>query len=463
MPDFRDFVAQLDADGQLVRFSKEVDPQFELGALIWKLEEQGKAAFFENVKGSNIPVVAGVMNGLERYARLHGIDDSKHFTRRDHAKIMQEAIAHSIPPRELNTGPVKDVIKLDDAACLYDLPVPTFCEDDSGAFITAAIGVSRHLDTSELNVGVYRALVVDQHTLNINISPTSNLRGILHASKEKGEPLPLSLAIGNDPLMLMAAAGKPESDTSEYAVAGALRKDALELVRCETNDLLVPAHAEIVIEGVIDFTEERTQQFGEFAGQYGPGTNPNFRVTAITHRKDPLFHAIFGEQGREHFTLGSMSLYGLRDKISQDIKAQFPLVTNAHMIMEPSTTGPMFQLNVQMRKSDNDQPKELIPQIFGAMAAGLPMSSIFKRIVVVDEDIDFTSYKDVEWAIWSRVADASKVIIIPDQVSWDTERGTKDGKSVRIGFDATMDLEDRDSLKRPIIPGLDDIELEDYL
>jgi 2,5-furandicarboxylate decarboxylase 1 len=296
----------------------------------------------------------------------------------------------------------------------------------------------------------------------VNASSMSDLRKIYTTAKETDQELPVALVIGADPGVLMAAAGKPPSTVSEYAVTGALHKKPLEVVKCENSDLLVPADAEIVIEGVIDFSEEVEQTLGEFAGQYGPETNPIFRVTAITHRKDASFYAITAGANPEHNTVGSVAIYAIEQAILEDLQKQFPNIIRAHVVIEARIAGPMLQLFLTIEKKDNEEPMKLIEAAFKSTAGYLPVSMIFKRIVIVDPDIDIYDYNDVEWAVWTRVAEKSK-IMVSEAVSWELERGTKDGKSVRVGIDATMDLAEVEKLKRPIIPGFDQYPLEKYL
>ncbi len=466
MRDFRSYMALLEERGDVVHVTKEVDPKFELAALMCKIENAGKAYAFENVKGAQFPLVGGHFTSLERYKDLHDIPKDQPFSRLEHAKILERAVAEPLEPKIMNTGAVKDVIKVGDAINLSELPIPTFFEDDSGAFITGAVGISRNPATGELNVGTYRSLKLDDQTLTVNASTMSDLRSIYNHHRDSGEEMHLALAIGVDPALLMAAVGKPPATVSEFGVAGGLREEPLALVKAEHSDLLVPADAEIIIEGVIDFSQEIEHTLGEFAGQYGPETNPLFRVTAITHRKDPNFYCILAGANPEHNTVGSVAIYSAEKSIMEDLVKQFPIIKALHVVIDAKVAGPMLQLFIQIDKKSDDEPMELIKAAFESTAGYLPVSLIFKRIVVVDGDIDIYNYNDVEWAIWSRVADASKIHLIPEAVSWELERSaaSKEGhKSFRIGIDATMDLEDVDKLKRPIIPGFDDVRVEDFV
>jgi 2,5-furandicarboxylate decarboxylase 1 len=202
---------------------------------------------------------------------------------------------------------------------------------------------------------------------------------------------------------------------------------------------------------------------GEYAGQYGPESAPVSRVTAITQRRGAMFYSILAGKNPEHNNVGNIATYGIQRDLATKLQQLSPAIRKVNVFTEPRL-GPMVHIAIAIAKSDDEQPKALIRQAFAAPGSIFPVSKIARRIIVVDEDIDVTSLEDVEWAIWTRVADASKVIVLPGMQSWELDRAShEDRGSMRIGFDATMDMADREALKRPAIPGLDRIRLEDYL
>jgi len=462
--DFRKTVELLEKRGELTRIAKEVDPRFELGAVLAATENQGNACRFEHVKGSDLPVVGGVFSSMKNVAVALGQEDPENFTTLDHAAMFARANQSPVPPREIDTGPVKEVVLTGDDANITKLPVPTFFALDSGPFITAAVGITRDPETGVLNVGVYRTLILGPDRIVVNASTMSDLRRIYDAGAAAGEPVPLVLAIGADPALLMAAVSKVRPGLSELDVAGGLQGRPVELTRAETCDLPVPANAEIVIEALAMPDERVENTLGEYAGQYGPETAPVSRVTAITRRRDAMYHCIMAGANPEHNTLGEISVYQMQQMLKDELRKQFPSIIQLEVVVKPRLTGTMMQLFVSMQKSSDEEPRRLIREAFKATAGFLPLSQIIKRIVVVDEDIDIFDYGDVEWAIWSRVADPDKIIIIPDAISWELDRSAKEGgRSVRVGIDATMDLADVDKLVRPVIPGYENVRLEDYL
>jgi 2,5-furandicarboxylate decarboxylase 1 len=234
-------------------------------------------------------------------------------------------------------------------------------------------------------------------------------------------------------------------------------------VKCETSDLLVPAMAEIIIEGVVDFSNKVENTLGEFAGQYGPETAPTTRVTAITHRKDAMFYSIMAGRNPEHNTLGAISTYGMQQIIAANLREQFPAIKDINIACEPRL-GAMLHVFISIDKKDDDEPRQLLDAAFRATAGIFPVSMIVKRIVIVDDDIDVYNLEDVEWAIWTRLSRAEKVMKIADVKSWELERCVNDEmESVRIGIDGTMDMDSVDKLLKPIIPGSEAIHLDDYL
>jgi 2,5-furandicarboxylate decarboxylase 1 len=461
--DFRTLARILEERGELYRIETPVDPRFEMPALMEQIDGERRAYIFENVKGARFPVVGGLLNRLECYGWALGTTPGEPFGQADLDARIEAAKVNGIPPREVATGPVKEVIRRGDDINLHELPVPTYFELDSGPFITAAVGVARNPVTGKLNVGFYRTLILGNRLMAVNASSLSDLRRFYQHAEANGESMPIALAIGVPPALLMAASCKLPPDHPEMDLAGGLHGSAMELVKCETSDLMVPAGAEMIIEGRVDFSRKIENVLGEFAGQYGPETAPVTEVTAITHRRDAMFYTILAGRNPEHNTVGAIATYGVQRALVNTVRAQFPQIKAMNVFLEPKL-GAMLHAVVAIDKKSDDEPRELIKAIFAAAGGFFPVSRITKRIIVVDTDIDVNDFQDVEWAVWSRVADAAKFMVIPDVESWELERCAKEGKgSLRIGIDATMDLEDREKLKRPIIPGAANVRLADYL
>lgn len=461
--DFRSFIRSLDQQGDLVRISRTVDPKYEMAGVMQKLDQAGKAFLFENVKGARFPAVGGLFNRLERFGAALGHDFSTPFGHAEFDALIERGKANPVSPKQVATSPVKEVVLKGKDINLADIPVPTFFELDSGPFITGAVGITRDPESGQQNIGIYRTLITGRDQFVINASSMSDLRRIYASWEARGEIMPIAIAIGVDPAMLIAASCKLAPNQSEIELAGAFQSAPLELVQCEDSDLLVPANAEFIIEGTVDFGNRVENLLGEFAGQYGPENAPTTRVTAISHRKDAMFYTIMAGRNPEHNTLGSVAVYGVQRSITAAIKAVVPDIKDMHVYLEPGL-GTLAHVVIAIDKQSNEQPSQIVNDALKGGGGIFPVSKITKRIIIVDDDINVHNMGDVEWAIWNRAADASKFMVIPDVESWELERAAKDGlKSARIGIDATMDLEDVDKLIRPITPGADDIRLEDYI
>lgn len=463
MHDFRSLLKILEARGELHRIEREVDPKYELPAVMEKVDQQRRAYLFENVKGARYASVGGLLNRIECYGWALGSTPGEPFDEHDLDARIEAAKRDGIAPREVATGPVKEVVETGEQVDLGSLPVPTYFELDSGPFITAAVGIARNPVTGEQNVGIYRTLILGSKIMAVNASSLSDLRRFYTHAEKSGEPMPIALALGVEPALLMAASCKLGPTESELQLAGGLKGAPIELVKAETSDLLVPANAEFIIEGRVDCSRKIENTLGEFAGQYGPETAPVSEVTAITHRRDALFYTILAGRNPEHNTLGSIATFAIQNAMAKGLRHQFPQIKDINVFLDPRL-GAMMHLVIAIDKRSDAEPRELIEAVFKASGGFFPVSRITKRVIVVDTDVNVHDLEDVEWALWSRVANAEKYVIIPDVESWELERCAKEGRgSLRIGIDGTMDLEDREKLMRPLIPGAERIHLEEYL
>lgn len=463
MQDLRSFVELLEQRGELLRIDREVDPRFELPALLQQLEAQQKAYIFSNVKHAAFPLVGGLLSSPTRLGLAVGQDVSDGYDHRDHARVFAAALQNPVEPVSVTTAPVQEVVHEGDDIDLGSIPVCTFFELDSGPFITGAIGVSRDPQDGRLNTGFYRTLIIGKDEMIVNASSMSDLRRIYAAAEESAEPMPIALAIGAPPACLMCASGKTPPGVSELNIAGALQGAPIEMVKCRTSDLQVPANAEIIIEGVVDTSRRIENTLGEFAGQYGPEVAPVTRVTAITHRRDAMYYSIMAGRNPEHNTLGAISTYGMQAVVAQKLKEQFPNIHAINVACEPRL-GAMLHMFISINKTSDDEPGQLLDAAFAAHAGLFPVSTVTKRIVVVDSDVDVFNLEEVEWATWTRLRGAEKIKLLADVRSWELERCVNQNQeSVRVGIDATMDMDAVDKLLKPVIPGAENVCLEDYL
>ena len=463
MLDFRGFIRQLDEAGRLTRIKREVDPVFELPGIMKLLDDRDQAYLFENVKGSKIPLIGGLLNDPARYAMLFEHDGDGEFSKDDFRVYLDQAMDRAVAPITVKTGPVKEVVETGDQVRLTDLPVPTYFELDTGPFITAGVGIARDPETGVQNMGTYRTLILDNRECVISASLMNDLYQIYMKYKASGEPMPIALAIGVPPSMQIAAPAKTAPGQSEIDLAGGFQGAPVELVKCETSDLLVPADAEMVIEGTVDFSRFIDNNHGEFHDLYGESAGPVTRVDAITHRKDFMFYGLLGGRSKEHNGLGTISVYGIKDALVAAVADCVPEATKLSVHFNP-LRGALCHIAIAIDKKNDEQPREIIERVFQAEAGPFPVSYLTRRVVVVDTDVDIDDWNDVEWAIWTRVADEDRYVLIPKVVSWEVDRAADDEhRSLRMGVDATMAFDRREELVRPHIKGVENLRLEDYL
>jgi UbiD family decarboxylase len=393
----RDYLRRLEAEGEVAHVATEVDLQYEVGAICFKaLRARGPALVFDRPGGSDVPLAVNLFANRKRYGLA--IDaDPEHL----HA-AWTERMARPIPPVLVDDGPCKENVLRGDDVDLSWLPVPTWNGLDGGPFITLACHISKDRDTGAHNVGIYRAQVHDRRTLGILAAPYTHI--MQHRAKWGDEPFPVALAIGVDPTLVLTAVAAFPRDADELAMAGALRQAPMELVRCETIPLEVPAAAEIVLEGEMlpgDLIEEGP--FGEFAGYYGTRLpRQAVRIKAITYRNNPLHHATYtGMPPHES---------ALITAIPREAEI-LRLASGAGLVKVHVTEGGSGAFNViaSIRK-----PYEGYGKLAAMGILGTPVGRYIKNVIVVDDDIDPYDLAQVDWAIATRVLASRDVNVIDD-------------------------------------------------
>ena len=454
--EFREFIANLDESGDLLRVSGEVDPEYELGALLQQAEERGKACWFENVKGSGASAIGGLMTSPQRHALAIGRSTDDLSPVHKYGGLLEASRQAPLDPPVVSEGPVSEVILDGERVDLTSLPVPRFFSGDSHRFITAGLGIAMDPDSGIQNLGFYRQPIIDKNRFSLGASNNSNLMRIYKDARARKAKLPVAVVIGGPPALLVTAGARMPPEVSDIGVAGALRGKPISLVKCQTSDLLVPAEAEFVIEAVVDFSEEITHTMGEYGDQYGATTSPVATVLAITHRKSPVFHIIMGGMNREHNALGVAIFGDLRDELLRHLQTKFPCVSDLNVDFAPRRGSLRAQLAVAIDKQNEGQPNQVIDEIFDFFLGPFPMKAVLQRVVVVDQDVNIWSTDDIEWAISSRMDKGEKMIVYNDR--------SPDGYAVgRLGIDATITAEFKGAHQRPVIPSLEKFSLDKYL
>lgn len=293
MKDLRDYIAKCEEEGLLCRIKKEVDWDLELSHIAKLNEEKGgPALLFENIKGYETPVITSTCTTTERLALI--MDMPRESTLVDLMREWVKKGETKVPPKYVETGPCKENVMKGDKVDLFKFPVPKFFPLDGGRFFgTAHFVVTKDPDSDWINVGTYRLQLLDKNTLGTQFIKGKHSDIMLKKYQALGKPMPVAVVVGCDPLMFLMGAARLSAFESEYDLAGSIRGGPIEVVKCETNDLPVPATSEIVVEGEVDANAFKPEgPFGEYTGYYsGVGTDPrNFiKVNCVTHRNNPIF------------------------------------------------------------------------------------------------------------------------------------------------------------------------------
>ena len=306
--DLREFIELLEEKGWLRRIKTEVSAELEITEILDRtVKGGGPALLFENVKGHKIPVFANAFCTMERMCLALGVDSLDEIGGRIQKLLELEApgslwegikmlpqVAEltAFAPKYVKSGTCKEVI-LKDGFSLDGFPVLKCWPGDGGRFITLPLVFTKNPKTGKQNVGMYRMQVYDGRTTGMHWHIHKHgARDYADASRES-DRIEVAVAIGADPAVVYSATAPLPDSIDEMMFAGFLRKKNVELIKCETVDLFVPAHAEIILEGYVDSKERRTEgPFGDHTGYYSLADEfPVFHITCITHRKNPVYHA----------------------------------------------------------------------------------------------------------------------------------------------------------------------------
>ena len=399
--------------------SRTVDPAYEITALVVKLEKERRKRpilLFEHVKGTTFPVLTNVHASRSRLAVALNCSPDAMLT--TYLKAMERPIV----PRIVSSAPVQEVVLEGADVVLYALPQIVHHQGDAGPYITSAISFAKDPASDTWNCAYNRLMIQGRDTTSIHLTLGKHLWEFQQIAEQRGEALSLGLVIGVHPAIALGALAIGSIDEDERAIMGGLFGEPLELVRCRTSDVLVPAHAEMVLECEI-LPGKRTPEgpFGEFTGySLGERQRQVVRVKAITHRRDAMFQDITVAH-LDHMLLSTIPMEA---NLYRAVRAMVPSV-RAVRVPAP------FTCYVSIEQRLLGQAKNAIMAVFGA-------DLYVKRVVVVDHDVDVFDDRQMTWALATRCQPDRDITIVTHARGSDLDPSTKeDGYTAKWGVDAT--------------------------
>ncbi len=442
----REWIEKLDGAGQLVRATREVDPRL-IPALIAKAPA---AALIEKVSGFEIGAVGGLAATRRRIAIGMQCPEN------DIGKKFQHGIDHPIQPVMVDSAPAFEVTVTGEEVDLTRLPLPVLHEKDGGPYITSGVVVAKDPEFGR-NAGVYRLMYRGARTTSIDLVSHSDLRTFYRRSLERNEPLPIAIAVGTHLNELMAAGYGAPMGVDEFAVAGGLHGRPVELVRCKTVDLEVPANAEIILEGEllpIGWTEDEGR-FGDFTNlQCSLKWNPVVRYTAMSYRRGALLYVLTMPWENDWLGAPSVEAVAWAALKTAGVQATAVRVTPGGCCH--------FEVIASIKKRAGEGKNALL----ALLALG-----IVKWAIVTDDDIDIYNQDELDWAVTFRVQADKDIYILPglrgkhldpSVRAWELPKGEVP-TTAKFGIDATIpEGISPDHYERPIVSMLDEVNASDY-
>lgn len=446
--DLREFIDALESRGWLKRIRQPVDCELEIAEITDRVAKMtgGKnvALLFENVRGYDIPVLMNAFGSMQRMAlalgaaklddiaaRIGGLLKSASISpqsKLDFVRLipaMRQAVHF---PRHVKSGPCKEVIVRDNPS-LAMLPILKCWPGDAGRFITLPLVFTRNPRTGKRNVGMYRMQVYDNTTTGMHWHVHKDGAGNWRACRELGHRrIEAAVAIGGDPAVTYAATAPLPPNIDELIFAGFLRKKPVELVKCESVDVEVPASAEIVLEGYVNTDELRREgPFGDHTGYYSLTDDyPVFHLTCLTHRRNPIFAAtVVGKPPMEDCYLAKAT-----ERIFLPLLQQvLPEVVDINLPLE----GVFHNCAViAIRKSYPQQAKKVMHAVWG-----LGQMMFTKMIIVVDAHVDVQNLSEVWWRVYNNIDARRDLVLVDGPLDALDHSSPMPNWGTKVGIDAT--------------------------
>lgn len=448
--DLRDFLQQLEEQGELKRIKQAIDPYLEMTEIADRtLKAGGPALLFENVKGYDMPVLANLFGTPDRVAK--GMGQENLAALRDVGKLLaylkepeppagfKDAIGKlpllkkvlSMSPKVRKKAPCQEIVLSGDEVDLGKIPVQHCWPGDVAPLITWGLTVTKGPHKKRQNLGIYRQQVLGKNKLIMRwLSHRGGALDYQEFRKQNpGQRFPVSVALGADPATILGAVTPVPDTLSEYAFAGLLRDGKTEVVKSVSNDLQVPAHAEIILEGYLDGETAPEGPYGDHTGYYNEVDQfPVFTVTHITHRKDPIYHTTYtGRPPDEPAVLG----VALNEVFIPILQKQFPEIVDFYLPPE----GCSYRMAVvTMKKQYPGHAKRVMMGVWSFLRQFM----YTKFVIVCDDDVNARDWNDVIWAITTRMDPARDTVMVENTpIDYLDFASPVSGLGSKMGMDAT--------------------------
>ena len=431
--DLRSFVEYLKTAQDLVSVDEPLSPRHEIPAVLKQMDRaSGAAVLFSKAKGYDIPVVGNLLGRRRRLAAALGVKEDRL------AETYRLRRANPIKPIMRKRAPCQEVVIKKGVNIARTIPVLTHHAKDVSPYFTCALTTFRDPDTGMRGVGLHRIQVKDRDTIGILLS-SPPLSHMWARAETRGKPLEFAIAVGLDPITFYTSVVLAPEGEDKFDIAGGLAGRPIELVKCKTVDVDVPARAEFILEGyLIPGRRDTEGPFGESDGYYLTFQNPVGKIKAITHRRKPMYHALMPWTNEESVLMDLSWELDYMQSVQQD----FPILRR----VARRNLGMMTVVQVT-KKTDEDVPK-LLDHL-------LKSSPLVKMVVAVDEDVDIHNPLEVEWAVTTRCQPSRNVLLLdglpgmtldPSASGRKYDAGSKSFVTTtsKIGIDATKPVNDPD-------------------
>ena len=441
--DLREFIEFLEDKKDLIRIKKEVDPILEVTEITDRIsKKQGPALLFEKVKGSPYPIAINLFGSYQRMAWALGLNDfgeiGKQFSsllKTDpDMKFMQKIEAlfdlyklSTSRPKEVKKAPCQEIINDKDFS-LFEYPILQCWPGDAGRFITLPLVITKDPESGKQNLGMYRMQVFDEKTTGMHWHTHHDGAVNFRKYAKLGKRTEVAVAIGGDPVTIFSATAPLPYTIEELFFAGFLRGKAVEVVKARTVDLLVPAHAEIILEGYVEPAEEKIEgPFGDHTGYYSvAGMYPVFHVTCITQRKDPIYPAtIVGKPPMEDCYMGKAT----ERMFLPLVKMQMPEIVDMNLPLEGVFHNCAL---ISIKKSYPMHARKVMNAIWG-----LGQMMFTKFIFIFDEDVNVQNTSEAAWKAFNNVDPSRDILISEGPLDVLDHSSPRPIYGAKMGIDAT--------------------------